>query len=201
MFRLTRANATFKGVLRRHKYGADGLPLYNELSKSWLAREGERWWVLDAKGEQLPRVAEIAAHYMVGKHRPDFTPGIFTGDNVIIVNCKDVVMVGDDWVRIPITWNTAWAGGRYRIRLSDMYERDCCMLMQYYIRKSIGKLHGRNLKCRHAPVEKAWLYEDGVHPHADKSPIPIAWKDRDASHVRWTSELNQRRWSVNAFMK
>jgi large subunit ribosomal protein L13 len=117
---------SFKTILRRHKLSPEGLPMYNDLSKQWLSREGERWWILDASGQQIPRIAKVAAQYMTGQHRPDFTPGMITGDQVIITNIKDAVMVGDDWLRVPITWQTAYPGGKYRVRLSEMYDRDPC---------------------------------------------------------------------------
>ncbi|EPY37835.1 large subunit ribosomal protein L13 [Angomonas deanei] len=157
-------SAPFKSVLRRHKHHPEGLPLYNDMSKQWLSREGERWWVLDAKGEQLQNVAHVAAQYMTGQHRPDFTPGMMAGDHVVIINVKDAVMTGDAWIRTPITWQTAYPGGKYRIRLTDMYERDPCMVMWWFLKDEVNKHFVRKLKTRVAPLEKAWLYEDAVPP-------------------------------------
>ena len=190
----------FKSVLKRHKLHPEGLPLYNELSKQWIAREGERWWLLDASGQQLPRVAKIAAEYMCGMHRPDFVPGILSGDHVVITNIKDVVMVGDDWLRIPVTWQTTYPGGRYRVRLSEMYDRDPCMVMWYYLKDEVNFHFRRRLKTRVAPLEKAWLYEGNVHPHAEKNPRPIAWVDHTLCREKWTEKTVQRRWSPNQFM-
>ncbi|ORC93779.1 ribosomal protein L13 [Trypanosoma theileri] len=194
------AAAPFKSVLRRHKYHPEGLPLYNEMSKQWLCREGERWWILDAAGEQLPHVAAVAAQYITGQHRPDFTPGMLTGDHVIIVNIKDVVMVGDEWIRVPITWQTAYPGGKYRIRLTDMYERDPCMLMWWFLKDEVNRHFVRKLKTRVAPLEKAWLYEDSVHPHADKNPRPLCWTDPVVKGWKYRDPQFIRRWKPNEFM-
>lgn len=195
------SGAPFKSVLRRHKNAPEGLPFYNELSKQWIAREGERWWILDASGQQMPRVAKIAAQYMTGQHRPDFTPGVIAGDHVIITNIKDIVMVGDDWLRIPIAWSTTYPGGRYRVRLSEMYDRDPCMVMWHYLRKEVNENFARKLKMRISPMEKAWLYEGNVHPHLEKNPRPLPWTDHSISREKWVDPSLQRRWSVNEFMR
>ncbi|KAG8347070.1 putative Ribosomal protein L13 [Trypanosoma vivax] len=192
--------APFKSVLRRHKYHPEGLPLYNDMSKQWLCREGERWWLLDARGEQLPRVAAVAAQYITGQHRPDFTPGMIVGDHVVIINIRDVVMVGDQWIRVPITWQTAYPGGKYRIRLTDMYERDPCMLMWWFLKDEVNRHFVRKLKTRVAPLEKAWLYEDSVHPHADKNPRPLCWSDPEVKGWKYTDPQFVRRWRPNEFI-
>ena len=193
--------APFKSVLRRHKNSPDGLPFYNEMSKQWLAREGERWWIIDGAGEQLPRVASVVAQYITGQHRADFTPGVITGDQVIITNVKDMVMVGDDWLRIPITWQTQYPGGKYRVRLSEMYDRDPCMVMWHYLQKEVNFHFRRKLKTRSAPLEKAWLYEGSVHPHMDKNPRPLPWADHSLRREKWVDPTFQRRWTTNEFMQ
>ena len=52
------------------------------------------WYVIDAEGKPLGRVATKAAHVLRGKHKPTYTPNIDTGDHVIILNCKEVVLTG-----------------------------------------------------------------------------------------------------------
>eukprot|EP00758_Cryptobia_borreli_P007346 Tbor_TRINITY_DN5283_c1_g2::TRINITY_DN5283_c1_g2_i3::g.16798::m.16798/K02871/RP-L13, MRPL13, rplM; large subunit ribosomal protein L13 len=126
---------------------------------------------------------------------------MIAGDHVIVKNCKDVVMVGDDWVRIPINWNTPWPGGKYRIRLSDMYERDPCMLVWYYCSKALLDSHGRKLKSRKAPIEKLWLYEDNIHPHAQMNPRPLEWYDKNPRRKVWRSDDVKTRWRVNSIMQ
>ena len=200
MFRSSPVVHSFKSVLKRHKHHPEGLPFYNDMTKQWLARAGERWWTFDAAGEQLPRVAKLVAYYATGQHRPDFTPGMIAGDHVIVLNCKDVVMVGDDWLRIPIAWNTNWPGGKYRIRVSEMYDRDPCMLMMYYCKNEINHHFRSRLKMRQAPLEKIWVYEDTTHPHADKCPRPLHWRDPDISRETWRHPMFQRRWTPNQFL-
>lgn len=54
-----------------------------------------KWYVIDAQGKALGRVATEAAKLLRGKHKPTFTPTIDTGDHVIVINCKDVVLTGN----------------------------------------------------------------------------------------------------------
>ena len=54
-----------------------------------------KWYVIDAQGESLGRVAAKAAHILRGKHKPTFTPHIDCGDFVIIINAKEVNLTGN----------------------------------------------------------------------------------------------------------
>lgn len=65
---------------------------------TYMAKKGEverKWYVIDAKGKTLGRVAAEAATLLRGKHKVTFTPHVDCGDHVIIVNCKDVVLTGN----------------------------------------------------------------------------------------------------------
>ncbi len=67
----------------------------NNTTYSAKASEIQRkWYILDASGKPLGRVATEAAKLLRGKHKPTYTPNIDTGDNVIILNCKDAILTG-----------------------------------------------------------------------------------------------------------
>ena len=64
---------------------------------TYLAKTGEverSWYVIDAAGKPLGRVAAQAAVLLRGKHKPTFTPHVDCGDHVIIINCKSAVLTG-----------------------------------------------------------------------------------------------------------
>ena len=66
--------------------------------KSYIAKAQEvekKWFVVDAAGKPLGRVASQVASILRGKHKPTFTPNIDMGDHVIILNCKDVILTGN----------------------------------------------------------------------------------------------------------
>ena len=54
-----------------------------------------KWYVIDAEGKSLGRVASLAAKYLRGKHKPTYTPHIYCGDNIIIVNAEKVNLTGN----------------------------------------------------------------------------------------------------------
>ena len=197
--RMAATTRPFRGVLRRHLNHPDGLPEYHNLSKPWLLRDTERWWLLDCSGQQLYHVARVAAVYATAQHRPDFRPGLLNGDQVVLINCKDVVLTGDQWIRTPVTWQTQWHGGRYRLRMSDLFNRDPCMLVWNEIRREVAFHFDRALKTRVAPLENVWLYENAVHPHNDKGLRPLSWNP-SPFYTRYRG-LQRRRWQPNEFMQ
>ena len=68
----------------------------NNVTYSAKNSEVERkWYIIDATDKPLGRVATEAARLLRGKHKPTFTPNIDTGDNVIIINCKDAKLTGN----------------------------------------------------------------------------------------------------------
>lgn len=65
---------------------------------TFMAKKGEverKWYVLDAKGKPLGKVAAEAATLLRGKHKATYTPHVDCGDHVIVVNCKDAVLTGN----------------------------------------------------------------------------------------------------------
>ena len=57
-----------------------------------------KWYVLDAKGKPLGRVAAKAATLLRGKHKPTFAPHVDCGDHVVIINCKDAILTGKKFI-------------------------------------------------------------------------------------------------------
>jgi large subunit ribosomal protein L13 len=177
----------------------DGLPEYRTMSRAWIHRDTERWWLLDCRGQQLEHVARLIAQYATAQQRVDFRPGIVNGDQVVAINCRDVVMTGDQWIRTPVEWKTSWPGGKYRVRMSDMFNKDPCMVVWREIQQQVGH-HFRNKKAlRTAPLENVWLYEDAVHPHAERGLRPLAWNPSPV-YCRYRGRSHHR-WKPNAFMQ
>ena len=85
-----------------------------------------KWYVLDAAGKPLGRVAAQAAHLLRGKHKPTFAPHVDCGDNVIIINCDKAVLTGNKLEKKYYYWHTGWIGGlketKYRILMQEKPE-------------------------------------------------------------------------------
>ena len=70
-----------------------------------------KWFVIDAAGKPLGRVAAKAASMLRGKHKVIFTPHVDCGDHIIIINCKDAVLTGKKLGQKVHYWHTGWIGG------------------------------------------------------------------------------------------
>lgn len=81
-----------------------------------------KWYVLDAEGQSLGRVAAKAAHILRGKHKPTFAPHCDCGDHVIIINCAKAVLTGRKAEQKFYRWHTGWIGGLKEISYGKLME-------------------------------------------------------------------------------
>lgn len=71
----------------------------------------KNWWVIDAEGLVLGRLATIVANRLRGKHKPQFTPHVDCGDHVVILNAGKVKLTGNKAEQSIFYWHTGFAGG------------------------------------------------------------------------------------------
>ena len=91
----------------------------HSVKKSEIER---KWYILDAANKPLGRVATEAARLLRGKHKPTFTPNLDTGDNVIIINCKDVVLTGNKLNAKVYRRHSGYIGGMKEVTAKVMLE-------------------------------------------------------------------------------
>ena len=91
----------------------------HSVKKSEIER---KWYILDAANKPLGRVATEAARLLRGKHKPTFTPNLDTGDNVIIINCKDVVLTGNKMNQKVYRRHSGYIGGMKEVSAKVMFE-------------------------------------------------------------------------------
>ena len=91
----------------------------HSVKKSEIER---KWYILDAANKPLGRVATEAARLLRGKHKPTFTPNLDTGDNVIIINCKDVVLTGNKMNQKVYRRHSGYIGGMKEFSAKVMFE-------------------------------------------------------------------------------
>ncbi len=91
----------------------------HSVKKSEIER---KWYILDAANKPLGRVATEAARLLRGKHKPTFTPNLDTGDNVIIINCKDVVLTGNKINQKVYRRHSGYIGGMKEVSAKVMLE-------------------------------------------------------------------------------
>ena len=95
--------------------------------KSYIAKAQEvekKWFVVDAAGKPLGRVASQVASILRGKHKPTFTPNVDMGDHVIILNCKDVILTGNKLTQKIYRHHSGYIGGMKEIPAKDMLAKN-----------------------------------------------------------------------------
>lgn len=83
-----------------------------------------KWYVIDAAGKPLGRVAAKAASILRGKHKPIFTPHVDCGDHVIIINCQDAVLTGNKLQQKYHQWHTGWIGGLKQVQYETLMKNN-----------------------------------------------------------------------------
>src|SRR5215831_3075007 len=85
-----------------------------EPMSTFMAKPGvvpQRWWVIDATDMVVGRLAVIIANVLRGKHRPEYTPHIDTGEYVIVINADKIRFTGKKWLTKTYQWYTRYPGG------------------------------------------------------------------------------------------
>ena len=124
----------------------------NNTTYSAKSSEIERkWYILDASGKPLGRVATEAAKLLRGKHKPTYTPNIDTGDNVIIINCKDAVFTGRKLDQKVYRHHSSYIGGMQettaRVMMDNSPEKAMMLAVKGMLPKnSLGRSQIRKLR-------------------------------------------------------
>ena len=95
--------------------------------KSYIAKPADvqrNWYVVDAEGKTLGRLATEIATILRGKHKPTFTPNIDMGDHVIIINCNDVILTGNKLNQKVYRHHSGYIGGMKEISAKVMLEKN-----------------------------------------------------------------------------
>ncbi|NLC58711.1 MAG: 50S ribosomal protein L13 [Armatimonadetes bacterium] len=138
--------------------------------KTYVAKPREitrEWFVVDAAGKPIGRVATRVAAILRGKHKPIFTPNIDTGDHVIIVNAEKVVLTGNK-AEEPIYRHSGYPGGLKTTTRGRILETQPAKLMERAVR---GMLPHNKLGAQ--MIQKLKVYAGPDHPHAAQMPKPL----------------------------
>lgn len=130
------------------------------------AGEVERkWYVIDAAGKPLGRVAAQAAVLLRGKHKPTFTPHVDCGDHVIIINCKDAVLTGGKLQKKFYYHHTGYIGHLKAVRYDTLMKTKPELAMQLAVKGMIpSTVLGRN------ELARLRVYAGAEHKHAAQKP-------------------------------
>lgn len=124
-----------------------------------------KWYIIDAKGKPLGRVAAQAAVLLRGKHKPSYTPHVDCGDHVVIINCKEVVLTGNKRTQKYHYRFTGYIGHLKAERYDALMERKPEKAMEYAVK---GMLPDNTLGRKAFTRLKA--YAGGEHKHIAQKP-------------------------------
>ncbi len=124
-----------------------------------------KWYIIDAEGKPLGRVATEAAKLLRGKHKPTFTPNVDTGDNVIILNCKDVILTGRKLDQKVYRHHTGYIGNMKEISARSMLQNSPDKAMMLAVKGMLPKNRlGRQM------IKKLRVYAGNEHENQAQKP-------------------------------
>lgn len=128
-----------------------------------------KWYIIDAKGRPLGRVAVTAANILRGKGKAIFTPHVDTGDYVVVINADKVRLTGKKEVQKQFMSFSGYVGGHKSETAARRRERRPELLIERAVKGMIPHNRlGRRL------FTKLKVYKGGQHPHEAQQPIPVA---------------------------
>ena len=127
-----------------------------------------RWHVIDADGLVLGRVATRAARLLMGKHRPQYTAFLDTGDHVVIVNASRVKLTGRKDTQKIYRRHSGYEGGLREERATDVRARRPVRLVEEAVRGMLPKT-----TLGDAMYRKLKVYAGPTHPHAAQKPTKL----------------------------
>jgi len=143
--------------------------------KSYMAKKFEvsrRWFVVDAQGKVLGRLASRIAMVLRGKNKPEFTPHMDTGDFVVVVNAGQVKLTGKKLDQKIYYRHSGYMGGLKETSARQMLKKKPEEVLRHAVRGMLPKNSlGRN------QLKKLKIYTGAEHPHEAQQPVPLTWED------------------------
>jgi len=139
--------------------------------KSYMAKPNEvetKCYVIDAKDKVLGKVATKAAVVLRGKHKPQYTPHVATGDQVIIINAEKIAVTGNKLETKEYQRYTGFHSGQRVIKLKDFLKKSPTKVIQLAIKRMIPTGALGNIA-----KSKLKIYVGDKHPHQAQKPIPL----------------------------
>lgn len=124
-----------------------------------------KWYVIDAKGKPLGRVASKAAVMLRGKHKATYTPHVDCGDNIIIINAKEVVLTGNKLDQKIYYNHSGYTGGLRERTAKEMRQNYPVEMVERAVKGMLPK--GR---LGRAMYKKLFVYEGADHKHQAQKP-------------------------------
>jgi large subunit ribosomal protein L13 len=142
--------------------------------KTYVTKQSEverKWYVVDAAGQTLGRLASEVARVLRGKHKPIYSPSVDTGDYVIVVNAERIHVTGRKLDQKMYYRYSGYPGGLKQITLRNLLQKHPTRVIKHAVKGMLprNKLGRRMFK-------KLRVYAGPDHPHAAQQPSPLEFK-------------------------
>ncbi|MDP5077688.1 MAG: 50S ribosomal protein L13 [Nonlabens sp.] len=132
------------------------------------ATVSKNWVLIDAAEQPLGRMSSIAAKFLRGKYKTDYTPHVDCGDNVIVINADQVALTGNKWADKTYIRHTGYPGGQRSLTAKELLAKDSTRVVEHAIKgmlpkNKLGSAIYRNLK----------VYAGAEHGHEAQQPVTI----------------------------
>jgi len=135
------------------------------------AMQSREWWVVDATGETLGRLASRIARVLHGKHKPTFTPHMDTGDFVVVTNCERIVVTGDKMETVRYYRHSRFPGGLKSRTMREQMAKSPDRIIFEAVKGMMPKT-----KLGRAQMKKLRIYAGSEHPHSAQQPKPLSFE-------------------------
>ena len=160
-------------VGRQHPVWKGSLPMADAVLRNRTTLErpetaAHDWWLVDADGEILGRLAARIATVLCGKHKPGYTPHVDTGDFVVVVNAGKIRVTGKKMQQKTYHKYSGYIGGLKEHTLEEMLRKNPCKVIELATKRMLPKNRlGRKM------FKKLKVYAGPEHPHAPQAPQPL----------------------------
>jgi large subunit ribosomal protein L13 len=127
-----------------------------------------KWVLVDAKGKNLGRLATDISKLILGKHKPEYTPGVDLGDFVVVINADQIVVTGKKMDEKYYYRETKYQGGLKKITLRNQLAKRPEYVIEHAVRGMLP--HNRLVRRLH---KKLKVYAGADHPHQAQKPVPV----------------------------
>lgn len=136
------------------------------------ATVNKEWVLVDADGQILGRLASRVAALIRGKHKPNFTPHVDCGDNVVIVNAEKIKLSGNKWEGKSYIRHTGYPGGQRSLTAGELFKKDPTRLVENAVRGMLPKN-----KLGNALFKNLHVFEGAEHDKAAQKPKKLNLND------------------------
>ena len=136
------------------------------------ATVNKEWLLVDAEGEVLGRLASKVAKLIRGKHKPNFTPHVDCGDNVVIINAEKIKLTGNKWNDKTYVRHTGYPGGQRTLSANELFAKN----PERVVEKAVKGMLPKN-KLGSALFRNLYVYNGGEHGQDAQKPRNINLND------------------------